>query len=33
MVVAFKKGKVVASEYGNKKEVVNKVFSELVSSL
>ena len=30
MVVAFKKGKVIANEYGNKEDVVDKVLSILV---
>jgi hypothetical protein len=30
MVVAFKEGKVLTNEYGNKKEIVSKVLSILV---
>ena len=30
MVVAFKKGKVIANEYGNEKEIVSKVLSILL---
>ena len=30
MVVAFKEGKVISSEYGNKKEIVSKVLSILL---
>ena len=33
MIVAFKKGKLIASEFGNKKEIVNKVLSTLKTSL
>jgi thioredoxin-like negative regulator of GroEL len=30
MVVAFKKGKVIANEYGNKEEIVDEVLSTLL---
>ena len=33
MIVAFKKGKIITSDYGNKKEIVSKVLSTLKTSL
>ena len=30
MIVAFRRGKVISSEYGNKKEIVSKVLSILL---